>query len=267
MSYPQGEIAYPTPTQESLPSVTVRQVALRGVGGEVRTLLYEPALPGPHPGVVLGAEATGVNAFLRCVAATLASIGFICALPDYYRGNGPANPEGYDDLDDILDHLGRLDFVAATGDVDLALDALVQHPRVDPTRIAVWGYCTGATLALLAAATRNDIAAAVLFYPSQPTFETLDFAHPVNPFELLWALRSRTLLLYGTEDVIFPPAVEADLRSRIEHWPVDAELAMYEGAGHAFCSPDSSYSHPSSASKAWQDAVAYLMRELNPTGP
>jgi carboxymethylenebutenolidase len=249
---------------EALAAVTVEQTVLAGVGGAVPATIYRPAGPGPHPAIALGAEATGVNDFLRRVATLLAAKGFVCALPDYFRGGGPADPDGYDDLDDILTHLAALDFSRAARDVSLAVDALVADPSVDRERIGVWGYCTGATLALLASATRSDVAASVLFYPSQPSFEELDAHHPVSPFDLLWALRGSTLFLYGTSDVVLPPDVEADLRRRITAWDIDATLVMFEGAGHAFCSPDSSYYHPASAAAGWQEAVDFVCRRLRP---
>jgi carboxymethylenebutenolidase len=230
--------------------------------GTVPTLVYRPAASGPHPAIALGAEATGVNSFLRQVAATLAARGFVTALPDYYRGGGPRDPEAYDDLDDILAHLAELDFVRATRDLMVATDFLAARPEVDPGRLGLWGYCTGATLALLAACARNDLAATVLFYPSQPYFETLDERHPVSPWDLLWTATGPLLFLYGTEDIVLPARVEDDLRRRIDEWQLDAELTMFPGAGHAFCAPGASYHEPGAADGGWQAAVRFIERHL-----
>ena len=49
-------------------------------------------------------EATGINHFIRDVAATLADLGFVTIVPDYYRGTGPADTENYDDIDAIMSH-------------------------------------------------------------------------------------------------------------------------------------------------------------------
>ncbi|MGX7678742.1 dienelactone hydrolase family protein [Jatrophihabitans sp. DSM 45814] len=59
---------------------------------------------------------------------------------------------------------------------------------VDAKRIAVWGYCTGATLSLLAAELSDRVAAPVLFFPSQPTFHELTPARPVHAVDVLWAM-------------------------------------------------------------------------------
>ena len=59
-------------------------------------------------------------------------------------------------------------------DAETALAALKAHPRVDPERIAVYGWSEGSTIAATLAAERSDIAALVLqtpvVYPWRETF-------------------------------------------------------------------------------------------------
>jgi carboxymethylenebutenolidase len=146
--------------------------------------------------------------------------------------------------------------------VVLAADMLVHRPDVDPDRLGVWGYCTGATLALLAATVRSDVKAAVLFYPSQPYFEQADDRHPPSPLDLLWALNSRTLWIYGTDDVVYTPPVQEDLRRRIAQWQVDVEVRTYSGAPHAFNAPGSSFYVEDAARQSWQDALQFVEKHL-----
>ena len=72
----------------------------------------------------------------------------------------------------------RLHRVAAR-DIAAGVEQLQRTEGVDPDRVAVWGYCTGGTLAWLAAC-QCDAAAAILFFPSQPTFAELSPATPVH---------------------------------------------------------------------------------------
>jgi carboxymethylenebutenolidase len=250
------------PDRPDNPGVIVERVELDGVDGPLATLVHRPDRPGPHPAIALGAEATGVNEFLRRIAATLASRGFVTALPDYFRGGGPRDPDNYDDFDDILPHLAALDFTRAARDVALAAEMLVQRPDVDRDRLGVWGYCTGATLALLAATVRSDVRAAVLFYPSQPYFEQADDRHPPSPFDLLWALNSPTLWMYGTEDVVYPPPVQEELRRRIRQWQVDVDVRSYSGAQHAFSAPGASFYDQNASRQSWQDALQFVEKHL-----
>ena len=100
------------PDRDDNPGVIVERVELDGVDGPVATIIHRPDRPGPHPAIALGAEATGVNQFLRRIAATLAARGFVTALPDYFRGGGPRDVsrrlgvQGLEALAAVLEHHG-----------------------------------------------------------------------------------------------------------------------------------------------------------------
>jgi carboxymethylenebutenolidase len=213
---------------------------------------------GPHPAVVLGAEAYGVNSFIRGVQQRLAVLGYAVALPDYYHGNGPAEPDNYDDFTEVKEHIGRLDFTRGARHIAATVDAVRATPGIDPRRVAVWGYCTGATLAWLAACLRGDLAAAVLYFPSQPVFAELSPARPVHPVDLLWQLTCPALFLYGEEDKLMPADVLADMRARIDYWRVDARINVYSGAGHSFTCPRGPMRNAAADRAAWHDAVTFL---------
>ena len=238
--------------------------------GSARTLrVMDPARPlvllpdgdGPHPGVVLGCEAYGVNEFIREVGDRLRSRGYAVAIPDYYEGGGPTDREAYEDFTEVVEHIGRLDFTRATRTLVRGVDELRETPGVDPARVAVWGYCTGATLAWLAACQR-DVAAAVLYFPSQPTFGELGPNTPVHPIDLLWMLDCPTLFIYGDDDQVMPPELLADLHRRIERWDVPAEVRTYPGAGHAFTVPFGPLRNADAAATANRDADEFLERAL-----
>ncbi len=221
----------------------------------------EVAVPpgqGPHPAVVLGAEAYGPNDFIRGVQGRLVELGYAAVVPDYYHGQGPSKPEAYDDFTEVVEHIGRLDFTRGARDLAEAVDVLRARPDVDAGRVSVWGYCTGGTLAWLAACTCSNIAAAVLFFPSQPVFSDLGPNTPVHPIDLIWQLNCPTLFIYGDQDMVMPPELLEDLRARIDRWGVDAEVRRYPGAGHAFSAPWGPMRHAEADRAAWQDAVTFL---------
>ena len=220
--------------------------------------LVVPSRPGPHPGVVLGAEAYGPNPFIHGVQARLAEFGYASVVPDYYHGHGPKNRESYDQFDEVIGHIARLDFTLAARDLARAVDALRASPEIDARRVAVWGYCTGGTLAWLAACMRGDLAAAVLFFPSQPTFEELTPATPVHPIDLLWQLTCPTVFIYGEDDFVMPPELLEDVRGRIDRWGVDAEVRTYPGATHSFTAPSGDMRNEDADRASWSDATAFL---------
>src|SRR5262249_37360710 len=151
-----------------------------------------------------------------------------------------------------------LDFRRAVHDVLDGIDYVQQLPFVDATRVASWGYCTGGTLALFAACLRPDLAAAVVFFPSQPTFAEHDAKKPVDVADLVWNIACPLLLLIGDQDVVLPPDRLTELRARFEQWGVDATVNVYPDGGHAFNTHGSSLYHEPSDLASWDDAVAFV---------
>ncbi len=221
-----------------------------------------PEGDGPHPAVVLGAEAYGVNNFIRGIQEKLVGLGYAVAVPDYYHGVGPTDPENYDDFTEVIEYISRLDFTAGARDLARTVDALRAMPNIDPRRVAVWGYCTGGTLAWLAACLRGDLAAAVLYFPSQPVFAELSPTRPVHPIDLLWQVTCPALFLYGDQDKLMSPSLLADMRHRIDDWRVDARIKMYPGAGHSFTCPHGPMRNAEADRVAWNDAITFLSEHM-----
>lgn len=247
--------------------VTVRDLVLPTYDGStVAAFVALPAGAGPHPAIVLGQEAMGPNQFNRQVATDLAALGYVAISPDYFRGTGPSQPDNYDDFGEVITSIDALDFGRATHDLLAAADWLRGQPGVDPTRIGVWGYCTGGTLALLAAELDRRFSACVLFFPSQPHFEELTAARPVQPADLLWNIAGPVLMIYGDADPIMPPELLAEYRRRLEQWHIPHDIRIYPGAGHAFSAP-APLMHDAAATRAsWDHAVAFVAAALGPAG-
>jgi carboxymethylenebutenolidase len=252
------------PTSEHYDDVFVETIDLAVRGATTSAVLARPTAAGPHPAIAVGAEGAGVNSFIRRVAATLAHLGYVTIVPDYYRGGGPADPEDYADIDGMMSHIGALDFRRAVQDLLAGVDHLQSLPDVDPARVASWGYCTGATLALFVACVRHDLAASVLFYPSQPTFDVLDATKPVHALDLLWNIACPTLFVVGDLDVVLPPERLVELRERLARWDVDATIATYPNAQHAFSAETSEFYDRAADEQSWEDAVAFVEQHLRP---
>lgn len=228
--------------------------------GDVQAwMYYPPAMGNRLPALVIGAEATGVNAFIHDTAHKLAAAGFVTIVPDYYRAAGPADPEDYSNTAEIMRHVDALDFPRATDDLMRSFQYLSEHPRVDPDRVGVWGYCTGATLAWLTASLRHDTALAVLFYPSQPVFRETSLHRPVSPIDLLWNLRCPVYFVYGALDPVMPPELRDELRNRLQHWEIEYELRLFEGCGHSFGAPVPGGQNLVAYEQAWEEAVSYAV--------
>ena len=101
---------------------------------------------------------------------------------------------------------------------------------------------------------------AVVFFPSQPTFEALTPTRPVQPLDLLWNVACPLQLLYGDRDFLADVLQEAD--RRLGQWGVEHEMRVYAGAQHAFVAPRGPFAHPEAARASWFDAVAFAARHL-----
>ena len=163
-----------------------------------------------------------------------------------------------------MSYIDALDFTRAVHDVLDGVDYVQALPYVDPARVASWGYCTGGTMALFTACLRPDLAAAVVFFPSQPTFGELGPTKPVHVVDLLWSIACPILFLIGDQDVVLPPDRLAELRGRLEQWNVDAAVKVYPGAGHAFNAHGSTLYHREADERSWDDAAAFLAEHLRP---
>ncbi|HXY91519.1 MAG TPA: dienelactone hydrolase family protein [Acidimicrobiia bacterium] len=233
-------------------------------GAGTRATLARPTADGVYPAIAVGAEGTGLNTFSRNLVATLAHLGFVAIVPDYYRGDGPPTPDDYDDVDTLMSYIDALDFRRAVHDLLDGIDYVQALPFVDATRVASWGYCTGGTIALFAACLRQDLAAAIVFFPSQPTFAEHDDKRPVDVVDLLWNIACPLLFLIGEQDMVLPADRLAEVRRRFGVWGVDATISVYPGANHAFNAHGSALYHREADERSWDDAVDFVQRVLRP---
>jgi carboxymethylenebutenolidase len=241
---------------------TIQLAASDGVN--IPAFVAEPQGAGPFPAVTFGAEAMGINSFNRGVATDLAARGYVTIVADYYRGRGPSNPENYDDFTEVMTAIEALDFRQATFDVLAGADWLRAHPQVDPLRIAVWGYCTGGTLAVMAACLDRNLAAAVWFFPSQPTFEQLTVKRPAHAIDMVWSITCPVIVIYGSieADHIAANGIMGRLRDNFDKWKIRNEIRIYPGAGHAFSAPTPKMHNAEATRNSWADATAFLERTL-----
>ncbi len=240
-------------------------VVLRAGDFDVPTVLYRPA-GGVSAGVVLGPEAQGVNRFIHDVARRLCGLGYLVAVPDYYHGAGPEDPEVLVDfahLPELQAIIEGLDFRQGAED----LLAAVEHLHRQVPRVAVWGYCTGGTLAMLAACLDRRVDASVLFYPSQPRFHDLAPGRPQHPIDLIWQLRRPVLLIVGDEDAVWPPELRREVSERFARWSIPFELEVYPGAGHTFAGHFEDWHRPEAAAASWTRAVGFLDQAFRADAP
>jgi carboxymethylenebutenolidase len=243
--------------------VSVGLIELTVDGEAVETVVCRPHGVGPHHGVVIATEAQGVNNFIKGIGVELAENGYVALIPDYYHGSGPADPEVLIDLahlGPLQEAISSLDFRRGAEDVLAGVDYLRGKEHL--ASVAVWGYCTGGTLAWLAAALGRDVGAAVLFYPSQPTFHELSATQPQHPVDMIWQIRCPVLLIVGDEDQVWPAELREEVSERVARWSIPLETEVYPGASHTFAGHFEDWHRPEAAADAMRRALAFLAQRL-----
>jgi dienelactone hydrolase len=213
-------------------------------------LAKDHASSGPRPGVLVLHDWLGVSPHVEARATMLARLGYVALGGDIYgQGVRPGPESARDVAGSFYADLPLLRARARAG-----LDRLLADPDVDPSRVAVMGYCFGGSASLELARSGVDIAGAVSFHGGLLVHEPSDAAD----------IRAKLLVLTGANDPAVPDekvaAWEQEMRGAPE---VDWQLTSYAGALHAFAVPGAD--HPPMAQyqeradrRSWQALEVFL---------
>lgn len=219
-----------------------RWITLQTPYGAVRAWHVAPNEPA-RGAVIVVQEIFGANAHVRDVAGRLADAGYIALAPAMFDPVEPNVELPYDD-----DGMARGRALAT----DLGFDAAIDIIRTGKRWLseaghasAVMGFCWGGSLALLGN-TRLGLPG-IAYYGARSI-----------PF-LREALQAPMLFHFGADDPLTPAS---DIQRHRSAYP-QAELYVYEGAGHAFNRDiDPHHYHPEAAKLAWQRSLDFLQTNL-----
>lgn len=210
--------------------------------------VWEPTT-GTGPGLVLVQEIFGLDDYLTSVAADLAALGYVVAVPELFWRVAPGWSSAHDDagVAASMEVAGRLDFALGVSDVIATLRQL----RARTGRAGVFGFCLGGSIAYeVAAATDPDVA--VSFYGSGVP-DRLDQADRITcPVQFH----------FGGRDPYIPRAAVQRVVDAVAGMP-NAEIHVQEDAGHAFHNNVAPQFHdPAAAAAAWELTTRFLARTL-----
>src|SRR6202035_1079166 len=179
---------------------------------------------GRLPVVVLMHGSSGVGATMEAWVHQFNAMGISTFVIDGFSGRGLTAVGPNQAL------LGRLNLIL---DIYRALDILAHHPRVDPDRIALWGFSRGGQSALFASLDRFNalwnksgirFAAYIPFYPDCSTSYVGDTEVADKPIRIF----------HGTPDDYNPVASCKAYIARLQEAKRDAVLTEYPESEHAF---------------------------------
>jgi dienelactone hydrolase len=186
-------------------------------------LVYDDALKGKRPAVMVVHEWWGLNDYPKRRAEELAKLGYVAFAADMYgKGVVARTPAEAGKLAGAL----RSDRVRMRTRARTAWDVLAARPEVDPARMAAMGYCFGGGVALELARSGADMAGVVSFHGS------LDTPNPEAS-----RFKGKVLVLHGAEDKAVTMQDVLAFQDEMRRGHVNYQINLYGGAVHAFSNP------------------------------
>lgn len=188
-------------------------------------LVYDDALSGRRPGVLVVHEWWGLNRYARKRAEMLAREGYVALAVDMYgEGRQASHPR---EAGEFAARLSR-DRALTKARFLAALEVLEQQPQTDTEHLAAIGYCFGGGVVLEMARAGVDLDGVVSFHG------TLATTHPARPGEV----RARILVFNGGADPFITPEQVRAFKAEMEHAGADYRFIEYPGARHSFTNPE-----------------------------
>lgn len=184
---------------------------------DVDGFLSRPTAGAARSAIVLVHGYRGLDDGQRAATRRFAQEGFVCLSPDLFHG------KTFHTLESCALQKTSLEIPRAVEKIVDSVSYLRKLPWVGKKKIAVLGFCMGGGLALYAVAQSRAFAAGVIYYQSL-------FPDP----EDLRGIHAPLLCHYGTDD---PGTTKTEIdmfRETLEKYKINHEIAMYQGAGHAF---------------------------------
>ena len=188
-------------------------------------LVYDDAIAGQRPAVLVVHEWWGHNEYARKRARMLAELGYTALAVDMYGDGKQA---------DHPEHAGKFasevmkNMEIAKARFQAGMRLLREHKTVNPQKIAAIGYCFGGAIVLEMARLGTDLNGVVSFHGSLGT------ANPAKPS----SVKAKVLVLNGATDPFVSPEQIAQFKKEMDSAGVDYKFVSYEGAKHAFTNPD-----------------------------
>jgi carboxymethylenebutenolidase len=219
-------------------------------GGAFKAYLAVPSSK-KGPGILLIQEIFGVNNHMRSVADGYAADGYVVLTPDIFWRTQPMFDVGYDPDSIAKGRAVRGQTDVAKMVVDLAATASALRARSDCTgKVASIGYCMGGWLSFLAAA-NIGVGTAVCYYGGGIDGSLAQAPRVICPI----------LMHYGEKDEHIPLSAVEAARGAFKGRS-NAEIHVYEGAGHGFnCNERGSY-NAAAAKIARERTLAFLKKTI-----
>lgn len=223
-------------------------------------IVYDDAVKGKRPGIVVVHEWWGITRHVREEARAFARQGYTAFVADMYGdGRTADNPKDAGALAGSV----RKNPAAMQSRFNAAQSVLAKHATVDANRIAASGYCFGGSVVLDMARAGADLRGVIAFHAGLGA---------AGPAAAPGKVRARVLVLNGEADpLVKPDSIEA-FRKEMAEAKVDYRFVNYRDALHAFTNPEATEKgkqfnlplayHPEADKQAKSEAAKFLAETL-----
>lgn len=209
-------------------TIRTRTVEYHGPGGPFEgVFVWDGALSGSRPGVIIFPNVMGLKAFDVEKATTLAELGYVAFVADIYgKGQRPVDREAAFALGNEAGRDRRI----LQGRLLAALATIRAQPETDAAHVAAIGFCLGGKCVLDLARSGADVDGVVSFHG----------VYDAPPFANADSIRAKVLVLHGWDDPLCPPDATVALAAELTESKADWQIHAYGHTGHAFTSPTAS---------------------------
>jgi carboxymethylenebutenolidase len=241
-------------------TLSAETIQIHGADGdEIEAYLARPAGDDHRGGVVVIHHMPGYDRSTKEIARRFAELGYDAIVPNLYWREAP----GADPADAAAKarELGGVPDERLIGDVAGAAAYLRTLPTSNQ-KVATIGYCSGGRQSVLAAC-NVDLQAAVDCYGAFVT-EVADAGPFGRPHleDQLPNLKCPLLGLFGNEDQYPSPDQVDRLEEILKANAKPYEFHRYDGAGHAFFSPDRPSYRVEAANDGWEQIETFFTTYL-----
>lgn len=188
-------------------------------------LVYDDAIAGPRPGVLVVHEWWGLNDYARRRARMLAELGYTAFAVDMYgQGRTAEHPQEAGEFAAAV----RTNRPAARARFGAAMEVLRKQDTVLADKIAAVGYCFGGSIVLQMAMDGVDLGGVVSFHGS------LNVEYPQDKP----AVKAGILICHGAADPLISDPQIAAFKEDLKKADADWQMIYYGKAVHSFSNPE-----------------------------
>jgi carboxymethylenebutenolidase len=233
--------------------------------GRCPAYVFRPDGKGPWPGVLVLMDGIGIRPAMLAVGERLAKSGYFALLPDLFYRAGPYEPMNaktvFSDPEQrkvLMEKFFSVVSVEKTmSDTHAFLEYMATEPDVKPGGIATTGYCLGARMSLIAAATYPDkIVGAAGYHPGGLVTDKPDSPHLLAP-----KIKARVYIGGASEDQSFTDEQQKALADALAKAGVKHVVEKYP-AKHGWVLSDTPAYDADAAERHWTTLLGFFGETL-----